>query len=76
MSTTTLIVGLVVAIVMVWMAYIIIDQAKELRALERHVSILLRTIKMRDAAERARSMSHHPSQRGRTWPTRESEIEE
>lgn len=76
MSTTTLIVGLVVAIVMVWMACVIIDQAKELRALDRHVSILLRTIKMRDAAELARSKSRHPSQRGRAWPTRESEIEE
>ena len=76
MSTTTLIVGLVVAIVMVWMAYIIIDQAKEIRALERHVSILLRTIKMRDAAERARSRANHPSQRGRAWPLRDSETEE
>ena len=76
MSTTTLIVGLVVAIVMVWMAYIIIDQAKELRALDRHVSILLRTIKMRDAAELARSKSRHPSQRRVDWPARESEIEE
>ena len=76
MSTSALSVGLVVAIVMVWMASIILCQAKELRALERHVSILLRTIKIRDAAERARSKSRHPSQRGRAWPTRESEIEE
>ena len=76
MSTTTLIVGLVVAIVMVWMVCIIIDQAKELRALERHVSILLRTIKMRDAAECARSKSRHPSQWGRAWPLRDSETEE
>ena len=76
MSTTTLIVGLVVAIVMVWMAYIIICQAQEIRALERHVRILLSTIKWQDAAELARSKSRHPSQRGRAWPTRESEIEE
>lgn len=76
MSATTLIVGLVVVIVMVWMAYIIICQAQEIRALERHVSILLRTIKMRDAAERARSKSRHPSQWGRSWPLRDSETEE
>lgn len=75
MSTTTLIVGLVV-IVMVWMAYVIICQAQEIRALERRVSVLLRTIKMRDAAELARSKSRHPSQRRVDWPSRESEIEE
>lgn len=74
MSTTTVVIGLVVAIVMAWMAYIIIDQAREIRGIRRRVYALQATLQLHDTAEIIRAMRRHPSQRN--MPLRETEIEE